>query len=57
MTGDNDIHFVEDLEERENASMPIATTLAVGEEGGGGIFITQACFETGCGGWPTLPLF
>lgn len=39
----DDVHFVEDLEERSNAS-PMATTFAVGEEGA----VTTACFETGC---------
>ena len=29
------VHFIEDLERRQNASGPI-TTLAIGEEGGGG---------------------
>lgn len=42
-----DVHFIEDLEERENASQIIVTTMALGEEDDGG-FITQACFETGC---------
>lgn len=39
----DDVHFVEDLEERENASFAV-TTLALGEEA-----TTQACVETGCG--------
>ena len=43
----DDIHFVEDLEERENASALGITTLALGEEDGGGI-TTMACYETGC---------
>ena len=29
------VHFIEDLEERKNASGPV-TTMAVGEENGGG---------------------
>lgn len=40
---DEPVHFVEDLEERANAS-PMVTTMALGEEGA----ITMACFETGC---------
>lgn len=44
---DESTHFIEDLEERENTSHIVVTTLAVGEESGGGA-ITQACFETGC---------
>jgi len=47
MSSDEPVHFVEDLEERTNASIAAPTTLAVGEEGGGGP-ITMACFETGC---------
>jgi hypothetical protein len=43
-----DIHFIEDLEERENATPLVVTTLAIGEEGGGGGVTTQACYETGC---------
>jgi len=43
----DDIHFVEDLEERENASVLGVTTMAVGEEGDGGA-ITMSCEETGC---------
>jgi len=31
---DDDIHFIDDLEERENASMVGVTTLALGEESG-----------------------
>lgn len=34
---DDNIHFVEDLEERENASLAITT---------------MACYETGCAGFP-----
>lgn len=44
---DDTTHYVEDLEERENASQIVVTTLAIGEETGEGP-ITQACFETGC---------
>ncbi|QLG49248.1 hypothetical protein [Natrinema halophilum] len=46
MTAENNdgVHFVEDLEERSNAS-PMVTTLAIGEEGG---VTTLACAETGC---------
>ena len=40
---DDGVHFVEDLEERSNAS-PIVTTMAIGEEEP----ITMACTETGC---------
>lgn len=45
MSADNDdgVHFVEDLEERSNAS-PMVTTMAIGEEGA----ITMSCEETGC---------
>ncbi|WP_254531647.1 hypothetical protein [Natrinema gelatinilyticum] len=45
MSVDNtdDVHFVEDLEERANAS-PMLTTLALGEEGP----LTMSCAETGC---------
>lgn len=39
----DDVHFVEDLEERSNAS-PMLTTFAIGEEGA----ITMSCEETGC---------
>lgn len=42
-----DVHFVEDLEERANAS-PLISTQVVGEEGDGGALISQACAETGC---------
>lgn len=49
----DDVHFVEDLEERENATPVIPPTLIEGEDGGGGI-TTQACYETGCGGFPDL---
>ena len=44
---DEQVHFVEDLEERQNATTIMPTTLAIGEEGGGGP-ITMACYETGC---------
>lgn len=43
-----DIHFIEDLEERENATPLVVTTLAVGEEGGCGEVTTMSCYETGC---------
>jgi hypothetical protein len=42
-----DVHFIEDLEERENASPLGVTTQALEEEGGSGP-ITMACYETGC---------
>lgn len=46
---DDSVHFVEDLEERENASPLTVTTMALGEEGGDYMLpVTQACFETGC---------
>lgn len=45
-------HYIEDLEERENASHFMVTTLAIGEETGefpiDPPVTTQACFETGC---------
>jgi hypothetical protein len=54
MTGDSDTHFVEELEERENASLAMPT-LVDAEDGG---YTTMACFETGCGGWwPPYPYF
>jgi hypothetical protein len=34
-SNDADVHFVEDLEERKNASGPV-TTMAIGEEQSGG---------------------
>lgn len=43
----DDVHFVEDLEERANAS-PLISTQMLGEEGDGGLVISQACGETGC---------
>lgn len=46
---DESVHFVEDLEERENASPVTVTTMALGEESGDvSMPITMACFETGC---------
>lgn len=49
---DDSTHYVEDLEERENASHLFITTLAIGEEHGDlpidPPITTQACFETGC---------
>ena len=46
----DDVHFVEDLEERENATSLLPPTLIEGEDGGD--IITQSCAETGCGGFP-----
>ncbi|WP_226023085.1 hypothetical protein [Halomicrobium salinisoli] len=47
MSSDDTVHFVEDLEERQNASIVAPTTLAVGEEAGDGP-MTMSCQETGC---------
>lgn len=44
---DKQVHFVEDLEERQNASILAPTTMAIGEEGGDAP-ITMSCLETGC---------
>lgn len=43
-----DIHFIEDLEERENATALIMTTFAMGEDVGTAGNTTLACYETGC---------
>lgn len=49
MSSDDSVHFVEDLEERQNASIVAPTTMALGEESGDGFGpITMSCEETGC---------
>lgn len=47
MSSNENVHFIEDLEQRENPSVLAPTTMALGEEAGDGM-MTMACYETGC---------